>query len=267
MGVDRRKFLKILGISAAALGAKSAIDLVSDYDLPARAAEEAKPGFSLGKHWAMVVDIGKLTEEDCRAASLACHATHNVPDIRTPDGQVDKLHEIKWVWSDTYDHVFPDQLAEYVRHDVQDKNILVMCNHCTNPPCVRVCPTRATYKRPDGIVVMDMHRCIGCRFCMAGCPYGSRSFNWGDPRQFINLKKTNPAYPTRMKGVVEKCNFCEERLAKGLRPACVEACKSGALVFGDLESPSSEVRVLIREHQAIRRNPSLGTGPNVYYIV
>ena len=91
----------------------------------------------------------------------------------------------------------------------------------------------------NGIVAMDFHRCIGCRFCMAACPYGARSFNWQDPRPFI--KNYNPEFPTRMRGVVEKCNFCGERLALGLEPACVEACKgTGAMVFGDLNDPHSE---------------------------
>jgi Fe-S-cluster-containing dehydrogenase component len=112
---------------------------------------------------------------------------------------------------------------------------------------------------------MDYHRCIGCRFCMAGCPYGARSFNWGDPKRFIK-EATNPEYPTRSKGVVEKCNFCEERLAKGQYPACVEA-SNGAMTFGDLDNPKSEVRKLLKENFSIRRKPSLGTQPNVYFLV
>ena len=140
----------------------------------------------------------------------------------------------------------------------------MLCNHCDNPPCVRVCPTKATWKREDGIVMMDYHRCIGCRFCMAGCPYGSRSLNWRDPRPFI--KKITKEFPTRERGVVEKCNFCSERLAKGLIPACVEACKEKVLVFGDLEDPNSEVRGLLKSHYTIRRKPQLGTRPQIYYI-
>ena len=98
---------------------------------------------------------------------------------------------------------------------------IVMCNHCENPPCVRACPTNATFKREsDGIVLMDFHRCIGCRFCMAACPFGARSFNYRDPRPFI--KEVNTKFPTRMKGVVEKCNFCAERLAEGLLPAAAK---------------------------------------------
>jgi molybdopterin-containing oxidoreductase family iron-sulfur binding subunit len=143
----------------------------------------------------------------------------------------------------------------------------VLCNHCQNPACVRVCPTKATYKRPeDGIVMMDMHRCIGCRFCMAACPYGSRSFNYGDPRRYLKTIP-NPAYPTRTRGVVEKCTFCAERLAVGQPPACVEAAKDGALIFGDLADPNSAVRQILNSKFTIRRQPGLGTGPSVYYIV
>jgi molybdopterin-containing oxidoreductase family iron-sulfur binding subunit len=129
---------------------------------------------------------------------------------------------------------------------------------------VRVCPTKATYKRPDGIVMQDMHRCIGCRFCMAGCPFGARSFNFYDPRPYI--KEMNMEYPTRTKGVVEKCTFCFERLAVGLKPACAEA-SNGAMVFGDLKDPKSEVRELLRTNYSIRRKPELGTLPSVFYIV
>jgi molybdopterin-containing oxidoreductase family iron-sulfur binding subunit len=143
--------------------------------------------------------------------------------------------------------------------------VLVFCNHCDNPPCVRVCPTKATWKREDGIVMMDWHRCIGCRYCVAGCPYGSRSFNWVEPRPHI--KSLNPEFPTRTKGVVEKCTFCEERLAKGQGPACVSACREKAMVFGNLNDPASEVRELLRVRYSIRRKPQLGTQPEVYYLV
>jgi len=141
----------------------------------------------------------------------------------------------------------------------------VLCNHCDNPPCVRVCPTQATWKRDDGIVMMDWHRCIGCRYCVVGCPYGSRSFNWRNPRPFV--KELNPEFPTRTKGVVEKCTLCEERLAAGLAPACVEACKVKALTFGNLADPESDVRKLLATRYAIRRKPELGTHPELYYLV
>jgi len=130
---------------------------------------------------------------------------------------------------------------------------------------VRVCPTQATWKRDDGIVDMDWHRCIGCRYCMAACPYGSRSFNWMDPRRYI--QHPNAEFPTRTKGVVEKCTFCTERLVAGRLPGCVEACPEKALVFGNLADPHSPIRELLAKRQHLRRRPELGTGPAVFYIV
>jgi molybdopterin-containing oxidoreductase family iron-sulfur binding subunit len=177
------------------------------------------------------------------------------------------MHEIKWIWQAPYHSAFLGTEQQYAREDLEHKQVTVLCNHCQNPPCVRVCPTKATYQRPDGIVMMDFHRCIGCRFCMAGCPYGSRSFNWVDPRAGLPEKLPNPAYPRRMKGVVEKCTFCSERIDIGQPPACVEACPDKLLTFGDLNDGASEVRALLKEHYTIRRKPNLGTQPQVYYIV
>ena len=113
--------------------------------------------------------------------------------------------------------------------------------------------------------MMDEHRCIGCRYCMAACPYGARSFNWSAPRPF--LRTIDPAYPTREKGVVEKCTFCNERLARGGQPACVEVCPFKAMVFGDAADPSSAVAQLLQARHAFRRKPELGAGPNVFYIL
>jgi molybdopterin-containing oxidoreductase family iron-sulfur binding subunit len=112
--------------------------------------------------------------------------------------------------------------------------------------------------------MQDMHRCIGCRFCMAACPFGARSFNYRDPRPFI--KKENKQFPTRMIGVVEKCTMCYERLAVGQMPACVEA-SNGAIAFGDLSDPNSEVRKIIESKYTIRRKPELGTQPSIYYVI
>ena len=113
---------------------------------------------------------------------------------------------------------------------------------------------------------MDYHRCIGCRFCMAGCPYGARSFNFVDPRKYLSDPVPNPTFPTRMIGVVEKCTFCAERLAVGKMPACVEA-SGGKILFGDLEDPNSTVRQALAANYSIRRKPNLGTQPGVYYLI
>ncbi len=205
-----------------------------------------------------------------RVCIEACHRVHNVPNVGTIK------EEIKWIWKETYDHAFPGQEDEFLSPEIKHMPFLVLCNHCDNPPCVRVCPTKATFKREsDGIVMMDMHRCIGCRFCMAACPYGARSFNYRDPRPFLDKEKENLEFPTRMRGVVEKCTFCYERLAKGLIPACVEASqeitkKAGrepGLIFGDLEDPNSEVRRVLSARYSFRRKPELGTHPSVYYLI
>jgi [DsrC]-trisulfide reductase subunit O len=263
MGVNRRDFLKITGLGTVlGVGGKAAADLV--FKGPVE-AQEARPseGALVAKRWAMVVDtkkcIEKVREDGCRECILACHTVHNVPDFGNPKD------EIKWIWQDTYEHVFPSQYHPFTEEGLEGAPFLVFCNHCDNPPCVRVCPTKATFKRSDGVVMMDFHRCIGCRFCMAGCPYGSRSFNWRDPRPFV--QEVRKEFPTRMRGVVEKCNFCAERIAEGLLPACVEACKAKALIFGDLEDPRSEVREVLHQRHSIRRKPELGTMPQIYYLV
>jgi molybdopterin-containing oxidoreductase family iron-sulfur binding subunit len=224
-------------------------------------SETPSPAGALtARRWAMVIDLPKcFKDEGCTRCIEACHRTHNVPEFNN------RNHEVKWIWKEPFENAFPSQENEYTSEAFKDKPVLVFCNHCDEPPCVRVCPTQATWKREDGIVMMDWHRCIGCRYCVAGCPYGSRSFNWSDPRPHI--EELDPNFPTRTKGVVEKCTFCEERLAKGQPPACVEACKEKALVFGDLDDPSSEVRELLRSRFTIRRKPELGTKPEIYYLV
>ncbi len=278
MGIDRRKFITLAGASALTALSRRLIGQETPPDslLP---ADSSLAGDSLlipgsgpamfvpdkppltGKRWAMVIDARKcLEEEGCTKCIDACHLTHNVPRFDNPKD------EVKWIWKENYEEAFPTEEHEHVPDGIKEKPFLVLCNHCDNPPCVRVCPTQATWRREeDGIVMMDMHRCIGCRYCVAACPYGSRSFNWRDPRPFI--KETNPEFPTRTRGVVEKCNFCNERLAVGKLPACVEACTCKALVFGDLEDPNSEVRRLLKERFAIRRKPALGTNPQIYYLV
>ena len=237
--------------------AKPAFDILSRLKLV-----EASPGAGalVGKRWAMLIDLNACLERDgCRDCLDACHRVHNVPDFGNPKD------EVKWIWTVPYEEAFREQEHEFITESLKGRPTIVLCNHCDNPPCVSVCPTRATWKREDGIVMMDYHRCIGCRYCMAACPYGSRSFNWRDPRPFIN--EINPDFPTRTKGVVEKCNFCQERLAQGLLPACVEACPEKALVFGDLGDANSGVREILGSRYTIQRKPGLGTKPKVYYIV
>jgi Fe-S-cluster-containing dehydrogenase component len=259
MSIKRRDFLGMAGVAAVALAARSSFQKLSRNTKGGGGAHGESE--STGTRWAMVIDPGKcLKSEGCTACTDACHKNHNVPEMP------EKKHEIEWIWKESFDGAFPDQGNAYTEKAFKDKPVLVFCNNCDNPPCVRVCPTKATWKREDGVVMMDWHRCIGCRYCMAACPYGSRSFNWLNPRPHI--EKLDRDYPTRMIGVVEKCTFCEERdLAKGEKPACVEACPDKALVFGDLNEEDGEVRKLLRSNYTIRRKPQLGTKPEIFYIV
>ncbi|MDA3894627.1 MAG: 4Fe-4S dicluster domain-containing protein [Desulfobacteraceae bacterium] len=263
----RRSFLKFAGVSVLGLGSLSLLEGLTSDDVIAssgQASAEAtykKTSTALtAERWGMVIDTKKLSSRICHKMEKACHEAHNVPDHEN------KNHEIKWIWDAHYKHVFPNKTDEFLQERLKDLPIPVLCNHCANPPCVQACPTQATFQREDGIVLMDFHRCIGCRFCMAACPYGSRSFNFRDPREAIKPENENKEFPTRTKGVVEKCNFCAERLAVGKQPACVEASK-GALIFGDLGDPQSEVRQLLKENYAIRRKQNLGSNPSVYYLV
>ncbi|MEJ2109714.1 MAG: 4Fe-4S dicluster domain-containing protein [Acidobacteriota bacterium] len=253
MIISRKKFLKIAGISALVATGEKLGDSFSE-------AGEA-PGTETQQRLAMVIDLRKCArEKGCTQCIDACHQAHNVPEIE------DKNHKIQWIWKDEFKHAFPSTHGSYLAKKVEELPVLLLCNHCDNPPCVRVCPTKATWKREnDGIVVMDWHRCIGCRYCMAACPYGSRSFNWKDPRPDID--DVNVDFPTRTKGVVEKCNFCDERRVDKLLPACVEACPQNAMLFGDLNEAGSEIRQLLASEFSIRRKPELGTNPEVYYIV
>jgi molybdopterin-containing oxidoreductase family iron-sulfur binding subunit len=259
MSIDRRRFcglagLGVLGI-AAARGASGQTDSIPGPRLPA-----AEP--LLGERWALAIDVRRCREhENCRDCIKACHETHNVPTITDPK------NEVKWIWKEHFEHVFPEQHHDFMPASLHEEEVLALCNHCDRPPCTKVCPTQATWKREDGVVMMDWHRCIGCRYCIAACPYGARSFNWLDPRNAMNAADITPEFPTRTRGVVEKCNLCEERLALGQRPACVEACSNGCMFFGDLADPNSEVRRLLEERPAIRRKPALGTQPQVYYFL
>lgn len=306
----RRGFLQVAGL--AALGvvvAKPAIDLFnrlnsndSEVDTEASGAVAgALPESKTTRRLAMVIDILKCNEYKkenggCTLCEVACHTWHKVPDIS------DHEEELKWIWDDKYGKVFEENLIPHVDEENEEKKarlVKLLCNQCEHPPCIKYCPTRATWKRPDGIIIVDEHRCIGCRYCMAGCPYGARSFNWRRPRKYVNTKngfwrlpqpengweeagidlnaaKLNSDYPNRTRGVVEKCNFCADILeidadgnpTSDHTPKCVIACPAKALIFGDLMIEHSEVNELLKSKDAniLRRMPDLGTYPNNYYL-
>jgi molybdopterin-containing oxidoreductase family iron-sulfur binding subunit len=248
MILSRRRFLGLAASAAISLPASAAQDTGGDC--------QASPDALAAEQWAMVIDSRRLSQPAKRAAVIAaCHSFHNVPELPAP-------RQMDWLEQHSFAETFPGQAPDFFPSGLRERTFLTLCNHCRNPPCVRVCPTGASFSRGDGIIGMDVHRCIGCRYCMAACPFGARSFNFEDPR----LAAVNPAYPPRGRGVVEKCTFCAERLAQGRLPLCVEA-SDGAIAFGDLADPASSVRILLAENFTLRRKPGLGTEPSVYYIL
>ena len=145
----------------------------------------------------------------------------------------------------------------------------VACQHCENPACTKVCPVGATYKDPEtGVVRQDYDKCIGCRMCIAACPYtGVRSFNWEEPAYYLDHAVGDVDSPTHQKHTVEKCTMCWPKLARGEEPACVSACQMIARFWGDFDDPDSEVSQLIRTREYKRLLEDRGTEPNVYYLV
>ncbi len=208
------------------------------------------------KHqWAMVIDVDKCI--GCGYCILACQANN------------DTAPDIKWT-----------RLLETRKIAGEKRYLPVPCQHCENAPCVGACPVKATYHRPDGIVMMDYDRCIGCRYCEVACPYGARSFNWEtfDGDNPVVPYWGSPEVPRRPRGVVEKCTFCHHRIDRGLTagltpgvdpeatPACVGACPVKARVFGDLNDPESKVNQLLDSNHLYRLREDLGTAPRIYYI-
>jgi dimethyl sulfoxide reductase iron-sulfur subunit len=195
----------------------------------------------------MVIDLLRCV--GCDSCTVACRAEHG-----TPPGV--RYHKV--------------EKYEVGKYPTAKMKFLPMpCMHCQDPPCLKVCPTGATYRRTDGIVLMDHSKCIGCKYCILACPYDSRRFL----RVLGNYYAGNNPSPCELlrqkdyeKGTVVKCDFCAGRLAKGRLPACVETCPSQARHFGDLEDPDSELSRLIADHRGKSLREELGTKPSVYYI-
>ena len=212
---------------------------------------EAREGME-GKRFVMVVDLSRC--KNARKCVTACQKWHYRPE------------ETEWLTVKLMKD--SDKAAPYW--------FPKQCFHCDNPPCVKVCPVDATFKRQDGLVLIDNDRCIGCKFCMAACPYSTRVFNWDEPEMPFDLKAlaSNPEtnIPARV-GTVEKCDFCPDRAREGLLPPCVEACPNGVFYFGDENEDSVSngdetisFTQLIKERAAYRYMEELGTKPRVYYL-
>lgn len=204
----------------------------------------------------------------CRRCVYACVNENNLS--RDPQIHWIKVMEFqkgnnKWQGLEHSNRYYePEQVPEKGRFYVP-----VQCQQCKKPACVKVCPVQATWQEPDGIVVVDYNWCIGCRFCMAACPYGARSFNWGKPS--IPKEEFNPEIHylgnrPQYKGVVGKCTFCVQRSRAGRYTACVEACPVGARKFGNLMDPNSEIRYVLENMKVFRLKEELDTNPKFFYF-
>lgn len=206
-----------------------------------------------GRKWVMVIDLAKC--DGCGTCSKACAKMHFVP----PDRQWIKVLRVKDS-EDTVPYYFPQP-----------------CYQCDNPPCTKVCPVDATFKRQDGIVLIDNDRCIGCRMCMAACPYNARSFNWGPPVEPDEAQEheysPERGMPRKM-GTVEKCDFCPDIAAQGKLPPCTDVCPMGAIYYGDenedavTNGKGETVRFekLLEDHAGYQHRAELGTKPRVHYL-
>jgi molybdopterin-containing oxidoreductase family iron-sulfur binding subunit len=219
-----------------------------------------------GAKFGMVIDLGLCI--GCRRCSYGCKLENNVPDSINPPYIM--VFQTKFRPGQVMAE--PDLRQKHMEHGTlrykklrKDRMYMpVQCNHCLDAPCTKVCPTKATYKSADGIVMMDYNKCIGCRYCMAACPYAARRFNWSKPE--VPAEKINPLVPLRTDGVVEKCTFCVHRTRRGRTTRCVEVCPNKARTFGNLNDPDSEVSKIITSERNFRLKMGLNTGPNIYYL-
>jgi len=205
----------------------------------------------------------------CRRCVYACVAENN----QSRDPQIHWIRVLEFDHRDVIRRIdFEDGDPFYDREEVPAEGkvyLPVACQQCENPECVKACPTTATWMEPDGIVVIDYNWCIGCRYCMAACPYGARHFNWTEPEIPADELNPNTHYlgnVPRQDGVVEKCSFCIQRTRNGRYPACVEACPVGARKFGNLLDPDSEIRYLMEHKRTFVLKAELDTKPKFFYF-
>jgi len=236
---SRRQFLNAASVLGAGIVIAPGITL--------HGISEAKAGTTAVTskvRWGLLVDANKCTT-DCTACVSACKTENGLESHGRDESDPQWIRKV--------------ELRD--KGSGRTQSLPVMCQHCDEPPCVDVCPTGASFKRADGIVLVDKHICIGCRYCMMACPYKARSF--------VHETTTNQkSYAPRGKGTVESCTFCVHRVDAGRQPACVEACHKdgkGAMTFGDLKDPNSDISKKLVAHGGSRIRGDLGLDPGVRY--
>jgi molybdopterin-containing oxidoreductase family iron-sulfur binding subunit len=243
---------------------KAIADLERDYKQRGAAVSIADTPAQPGVEFAYALDISRCI--GCRRCVYACVAENN--QSRNP-----QLHWIRVLSMEKEKGVDLSHANPYYNPaEVPEEGrfyVPVACQQCANPPCTKVCPTGATWTEPDGITVIDYDWCIGCRYCMAACPYGARHFNWTEPAipaGELNRKTHYLGNRPRHKGVVEKCTFCIQRTRAGRYPACVEVCPVGARKFGNLLDKSGEIRYIIEHKRVLVLKEELNTAPRFFYF-
>ena len=242
---SRRDFLR--GVGAAMAGATVLAPGVTLYafglDTPV-AARPVDEAVTSRIRWGLLIDASKCGD-DCDKCVTACSTENGWKDNGRPQT------DAQWI----------RKLTVKNPTDGTVRTLPMMCQHCASPPCVDVCPTGASFKRADGIVLVDKHICIGCRYCMMACPFKARSF----VHEHLDDQKE---YAPRGIGTVESCTLCVHRIDQGRKPACVETCADeagGAMLFGDLNDPNSEISKRIAKYASVRIRDDLGLDAGVYY--
>ncbi|MCB1163219.1 4Fe-4S dicluster domain-containing protein [bacterium] len=294
MNMDRRSFLKLAGLGSLAIPAGSADASIWDAffqknfremnrddvsamleRLERRYLEES--GYSLtvkatpplpGVKFGYGLDLSRCV--GCRRCVYACVKENN----QSRDPQIHWISVLRFPKDEKGVSDLERADLYYHAEEVPEEGYFYMpvaCQHCEDPPCVKSCPAKATWTEPDGIVVIDYDWCVGCRFCMAACPYGARRFNWGRPDLPADSLNPDTHYlgnRPRPIGVVEKCSFCIQRVREepGRYPACVEICPVGARKFGNLLDPDSEIRYCIDNKRVFRLKEDLNTNPKFFYF-
>ncbi len=235
----RRRFLS--GTATAAAGMAVVPGIMLHEIAHAKPAADA---VTSDVRWGLLIDSNKCAE-GCDDCVQACNDEHGLTGFDRPETDAQWIRKVK----------LKDKETGYTQ------TLPMLCQHCESPPCVDVCPTGASFKREDGIVLVDKHICIGCRYCMMACPYKARSFI------HETLQDQKP-YAPRGKGTVESCTFCVHRVDNDRIPACVEACTAenhNALVFGDMKDPSSDISKQLKQYSTRQIRADLGLNTGVRY--
>jgi molybdopterin-containing oxidoreductase family iron-sulfur binding subunit len=288
----RRKFLD-KGLKLGVAGVLGGIGLSK---LSARFSEDEKT--TGGEKMELMTTDGTIVEIDSSEVMEVGHHNHYSMDYNVREGIPNRKfvmvvdlakckNALKCQQSCNKNHYITGENAWLKVYKMQESEdtapywLPTMCQHCDKPACVTVCPVDATFKREDGLVLIDNERCIGCRFCMAACPYSTRVFNWGDPGQEVTLNldmtdfEPTPEHAGKpsLKGTVDKCDFCPHMVKEGELPHCVTACPNGVFYFGDkyedtVTNGEETLRLskLLKDKSGYRLMESLGTEPSVYYL-